>query len=308
MERGQLVLENRTKVAAPQQIKLLAIDIDGTLLTPQKQITPRTLAAIRAAQETGVIVTLATARRYHNTAPIATELGIDIPLILYDGALILEHPQGRPLFTRPLRAEIAQQAVEIMVRHHIQPVIHHINGLVEEIWTGLAKFDNAWIADYLASWPDNTRRLPYASCCAGQPDPLRVVAFTAEEVAWAMAQEIAALDCSWNITPRGSYAWAELAVMEQGCTKASGVITLAEQLGIPLEQVMAIGDNNNDVEMLQAVGWGVAMGQAQDAAKAVARAVTASNTEDGVALAIERYVLRRAPQAASNSFKRSICL
>jgi Cof subfamily protein (haloacid dehalogenase superfamily) len=303
-----MVLENRAKVAAPQQIKLLVIDIDGTLLTPQKRITSRTLAAIRAAQETGVTVTLATARRYHNTAPIATELGIAIPLILYDGALILEHPQGTPLYTHRLRADIAQQAVEIMVRHHIQPIVHHINGLVEEIWTGPAEFDNAWIADYLSAFPEHTLRFPYANCCTDQPNPLRVVAFTAEEVARELAPGISALDCSWNITPRGSYNWAEVAVMGRGCTKASGVITLAERLDIPLEQVMAIGDNNNDVEMLQAVGWGVAMGQASDAVKAAARAVTASNTEDGVALAIERYILRRAEQAASNSFRRSICL
>ncbi|HLI89228.1 MAG TPA: Cof-type HAD-IIB family hydrolase [Ktedonobacteraceae bacterium] len=303
-----MVLENQVKVAAPQQIKLLVIDIDGTLLTPQKRITPRTLAAIRAAQETGVIVTLATARRYYNTAPIATELGIAIPLILYDGALILEHPQGTPLYTHRLRAAIAQQAVEIMVHHHIQPVIHHINGPAEQIWTGPAEFDNAWIEDYLSTFPDHTRRLPYANCCTGQPDPLRVVAFTDEEVARELVPEISALACSWNITPRGSYNWAEVAVMGQGCTKASGVIMLARQFGIPLEQVMAIGDNNNDVEMLQAVGWGVAMGQASDAVKASARAVTASNTEDGVALAIERYILRRAAQVASNSFSRSICL
>ena len=76
----------------PSDIKLLAIDLDGTLLTPQKQITPRTFAAVRAAQEAGIVVTIATARRYCNTAPIASALGLDIPLILCDGALIVEHP------------------------------------------------------------------------------------------------------------------------------------------------------------------------------------------------------------------------
>src|SRR5690349_7529624 len=125
-----------------EQIKLVAIDIDGTLLDPLKQITPRTLAAIQAAQQAGIIVTLATARRYRNTLPIADELGIDIPLILCDGAMIMEHPHGKVLTTHLLQAEIAQQAVELMARHNVQPVVHHINGIIEETWTGHPQFDN----------------------------------------------------------------------------------------------------------------------------------------------------------------------
>jgi hydroxymethylpyrimidine pyrophosphatase-like HAD family hydrolase len=82
-----------------------------------------------------------------------------------------------------------------------------------------------------------------------------------------------------------------MAIMGPACTKASGVVALARTLGIPLEQVMAIGDNNNDIEMLREVGWGIAMGQASERVKTSAHAVTASNAEDGVALAIERYAL-----------------
>ena len=96
--------------------------------------------------------------------------------------------------------------------------------------------------------------------------------------------------------------------MPQGCTKASGVTALAEALAIPMEQVMAIGDNNNDIEMVEAVGWGVAMGHAVPALKAVARAQTTSNTEEGVAQAIERYALFPERTTDSNSFKRATCL
>jgi hydroxymethylpyrimidine pyrophosphatase-like HAD family hydrolase len=96
--------------------------------------------------------------------------------------------------------------------------------------------------------------------------------------------------------------------MAPGCSKASGVATLAGQLGISLTQVMAIGDNNNDLEMLSMVGWGVAMGHAPESVKQNAKAITASNAEDGAALAIERYALRWATSADSNSFKREICL
>ncbi|HEU5229797.1 MAG TPA: Cof-type HAD-IIB family hydrolase [Ktedonobacteraceae bacterium] len=274
-----------------EQIKLVAIDIDGTLLDPLKQITPRTLAAIRAAQQAGITVTLATARRYRNTLPIADELGIDIPLVLCDGAMIMEHPHGKVLTTHLLQAEIAQQAVELMARHNVQPVVHHINDTIEETWTGHPQFDNEWLEMYFAAFPD-LRRMEHATLCTGWPDPLRVVAFASEEAIYGLIPEISRLSCSWNAVKSGNYGCAELAVLDQGCSKATGVTMLAKLLDIPLAQIMAIGDNHNDLEMLQAVGWGVAMGQAPEAVKAVAHAVTASNREDGVALAIERYALR----------------
>ena len=83
-----------------------------------------------------------------------------------------------------------------------------------------------------------------------------------------------------------------MAIMHTHCSKAAGLTALAQQLDIPLAHVMAIGDNNNDIEMLEAAGWGVAMGQASDAVRSIAQAVTTSNVEDGVARAIEQYALR----------------
>jgi Cof subfamily protein (haloacid dehalogenase superfamily) len=292
----------------PPRIRLIAIDIDGTLLTPQREITARTKAAIKAAQEQGIIVTLATARRYYNTKPIADELGLAIPLILCDGGMTVQHPTGSLLHTHTLPAEIGQQAIDIMLRYEVQPVSQTLNAMREETRTGPAKYDNQWVAAYFASFPSQLIRLPFHQLCTGQADPLRVVAFTSEERAHAMAPEIANLPCSWNITWSGSYQSAEVAVMPQGCTKASGVATLAHSLDIPLENVMAIGDNNNDIEMVEAVGWGVAMGHAVPGLKAVACALTTSNSEEGVALAIERYALFPERTADSNSFKRATCL
>ena len=150
--------------------------------------------------------------------------------------------------------------------------------------------------------------MPFETLCAGHPDPIRVVAFASEEVIHALLPEVTALECSWTITRRGNYGSSELAIMNPSCSKASGVIELARYLNIPLEQIMAIGDNNNDIEMLRTVGWGVAMGQASEAVKAAARAVTASNQEDGVAQAIKDYALRDAATADSNSLKRLTCL
>jgi 5-amino-6-(5-phospho-D-ribitylamino)uracil phosphatase len=292
----------------PGSIKLLVIDIDGTLLNPEGKITARTRAAIQAAQQAGIIVTLATARRYCNTVQIADELELESPLIVYDGALIAGHPDAAILHSHPLQADIAQQAAELLVSHDLQPVVHPATLLKEEIWTGPADLDNLWLEAYFTVYPDQVRRMPYEHLCTGHPSPWRVVTFDAEERIMGLLPELAVLDCSWVAIKRGSYGCAEIGFMDRHCSKASGVAALAQLLHIPLEQVMALGDNNNDVQMLQLVGWGVAMGQAPNTVKAVARAVTASNAEDGAAQAIERYALCCAASVVSNSLKRATCL
>jgi len=282
----------------PQHIKLLAIDIDGTLLNSHKQITLRTRSAVRAAQQAGAIVTLATARRYYNTQQIANQLAIDFPLILYDGALIMQHPHGNIIHAQPLEAAIAAQAVQILMRHHIQPVIQHINGAIEETWTGHTEFDTQWVMPYFTTHPEHVARMEHSKLCIGQPDPLRVAAFASEEEIAGLIPEVSTLGSTWSTVTWGNYGCAELAMIHAGCSKATALHILAKHLGIPLEHVMAIGDNTNDLHMLQTVGWGVAMGQAPDAVKAAAHAITTSNAEDGAALAIERYILRHTTSVA----------
>lgn len=271
-------------------IKLIAIDIDGTLLTPEKSISLRTQLAIQAALAAGIVVTLATGRRYENTRHIADTLGIRIPVITCDGALIIQHPTGNAIHTQLLSATLAQQATNILVEHQIQPVIHHLQGDHEETWSGPAVFDNAELLRYFQEFPQ-VQRMSHHLLCSGQPDHIRVVGFASEEAIDQVAPAIAQLPCAWNRIKRGNYNCAEIVVMQPGCSKASGVKALADQLKIPLEQVMALGDNSNDFEMLLAAGWGVAMGQAHESVKAIANAVTASNQDDGVAVAIERYAL-----------------
>lgn len=276
------------------EIKLIAIDIDGTLLTPDGRITPRTRAAIQAAQSAGIIVTLATARRYTGAQAVATALGIELPLIVYDGALIVSHPTGTILARQTLSHALAQQAINFFRHQHIQPIIHPCESercVTEEVWTGPAEYDNPGLATYLSVAAERTRRMPYDQLLERATDALRVVAFAEEEVLRDLSPVMSTFGCCWNFAPIGSYQSAELAILEPGCSKASGVTTLAERYGIALGQVMTIGDSYNDLEMLRVAGWGVAMGQAPDPVKATASAITGTNQEDGVARAIERYAL-----------------
>src|SRR5581483_5327792 len=112
----------------PEHIKMLVIDIDGTLLNPEGKISAPTRAAVQAARQAGIIVTLATARRYCNKGPVADELCLQIPLILDDGDMIVQHPQGSILHRQTLPAAIGQQAVNIPLQHADQPVVHPESG------------------------------------------------------------------------------------------------------------------------------------------------------------------------------------
>ena len=278
----------------PQQpIKLLAIDIDGTLLNREKVITQRTRDAIRAAQDANVIVTLATARRYETTIPFAAELGLKMPLILYDGALTMRYPQHTIMETRRLHSGIAQRVVDTLVQHNIQPVVHHMTERGEEAWSGPHHFDSAEMTAYLDFNP-HIHRYPHHTLCEGRPEPLRVVAFASHHAIQTVAPNLSELDCTCYTIERGNYQCAEVVTMHSHCSKATALKALAETLNIPMEQVMAIGDGINDREMVQEAGWGVAMGHASPTLKAVANAVTGTNTEDGLAQAIERYILHRA--------------
>jgi 5-amino-6-(5-phospho-D-ribitylamino)uracil phosphatase len=125
---------------------------------------------------------------------------------------------------------------------------------------------------------------------------LRVVAFAEEELLQTLLPTVSTLACCWNFAPLGGYQSAEISILEAGCSKASGVRTLAAHCGIALEHVMAIGDSYNDLEMIRIAGWGVAMGQAPEPVKATANAITTTNQADGVALAIERYALGQTEQ------------
>lgn len=274
-------------------LKLIVIDIDGTLLTPDGQITPRTRAAIRAAQVVGIVVTLATARRYFSTKQVAEALEIDLPLIVYDGALIVNHPTQTILHSQTLSPQVARQVIEVFRRLGVQPVVQLCECVLEEVWTGPAEYDHPELATYLAIAEKRLRRVPFEQLCSEPTQPLRIVAFASQEAIQRLVPEISSLACSWLATSQGSYNSAELAIMSPGCSKASGMAALAAHYQIPLDQVMAIGDNINDLAMLQTAGWGVAMGQAPAAVKASACAVTATNEEEGVALAIERYALAR---------------
>lgn len=285
-------------------IHLLAADLDGTLLDPTGAISPRTLDALVGAQERGVRIVLATARRFTGALPVAQAApGVDA-LILYDGAQVRAYPSGDVLSAQHLPAALGQQVADLMAAHGVQPIAQHGATAGERLIVGPRPPRGPWADAYLATTADQVERVPLAELCAGRPGPLRLVAFAPLRRLQRIARELAARYpigeslsteglVATQVLPRGNYGTAELTVFAPGVSKGAALIRVAELLRIPLAQMLAIGDGLNDISMLRVAGLAVAMGTAPRALRRVAHVVTGTNAEDGVAQAMERYILGR---------------
>jgi Cof subfamily protein (haloacid dehalogenase superfamily) len=275
-----------TRPAFP--VRLIALDLDGTLMGSDLAIPPRTRAAIEAAIARGVLVTIATGRMYRSTVPYATALGIRAPIICYQGGYVREMPgpggqPGRLLYHRPMVAKVAREAITWAWAHGLEPHVNIDDRLI-------AQAGNATIAAYI-------RRAGVAGELV--PDLVRAVVGRPTKVLAVAPDPRPRLLLDEARAAFGSRAYCTVSHRDYLEWNASGVHKgralrwLARRLEIPLGNVMAIGDQLNDAEMLAAVGHSVAMGESPVAANGVARHVAATLAEDGAAVAIEGLILGR---------------
>ena len=269
-------------------VRLLALDLDGTLMGPDRVIRPRVRRAIAAALDAGVIVTIATGRMYRSSLPFARTLGIAAPVVCYQGAYVREMPgsdgaTGRLLFHRTMPGVVARDAIRWSRGHGFDPHVNVDDRLVMEADAGSAE-DYERLSGVGAEFvPDllGAVRGPLTKVLAVGPAPLPERSLAEARVAFEGRAQVTVSHpeyLEWNAP---------------GVTKGRGVRWLARRLAIPVGQIMAIGDQYNDAEMLADVGHGVAMGGAPEPVRAAARHVTATLEADGAALAIEALVLGR---------------
>jgi Cof subfamily protein (haloacid dehalogenase superfamily) len=271
--------------------RLLALDVDGTLLDPTGSVRPRVAQAVHAALATGCRVVLATGRRIQSAAPIARRFGISL-LILTDGTLIYDLAEQAVLYEEPLAPELLAPAVALSLEVGLSPLLFESPRTEARILVGPSVLDNPETADYLGHRPEVTR-LPVSELarardilsviCLGNPDLVQRLAVLARAVA----------DYSlivWQPSTSG-YHHHTLSIAAPGSSKGQALSWLAERWGVPRHEVMAIGDHYNDVSLMTAAGWGVAMGNAVPPVLAAADEVVADNENDGVAEAIERWIL-----------------
>lgn len=267
-------------------IRLAAFDLDGTVMGPDQRISPRVREALAAAQARGVIVTLATGRMFSTMLPYALDLGIDAPLLSCQGGWIQWTHADTPLLRIPLPEAIAREAIVLAGQHNWHTILYADGDIFLREMRETPSFYEALLGLDKALVPDWEHVLATRT-----PDK---VLFVAE------AEEIPSMGDLLRATFEGraqvfrSHA-RFIEVVPLGVDKGSGLSWLAAQLGITRDAVLAVGDQENDVPMLQWAGIGVAMGNAPEHVQAVADWVAPSLEDDGVAVALERFVLQEAP-------------
>ena len=278
---------SEARMSWQRRYRLVAADLDGTLLGLDGELTPGTIAAVRALRNAGAALVLATSRRSTGTIPVAEALGHEGPLILYDGAQTRDYPSGAVLATNRLERHVAQQAVVLLAGFGLQPIVQHGDEAGERLVVGPAVGDGV----YLARFAHQVTELPVERLCADGPDPLRIVAFGSRAQLEGAAEGIAHLACGWQLLGAGNYGAAELTVFAPGASKGTALEALGRRLGIPMSETLAIGDGINDVSLLKSAGFGVAMANGAEVVRKVACALAPSHVDDGAAWAIRRYVL-----------------
>ena len=262
-------------------IKLVALDMDDTLLNEQAVISPRNAAVIRQAVAQGVTVTIATGRMFCSARPYAEGLGLDVPLIAYNGALIRGTLSGETLLDRPIDAGLADEVLALFRERgwHIQAYVDDVLYVAQlnewsETYSRLAKVPVTELGDAFYTM----RQAPSKMLALAEPDQIAVISRTLQD-------RFGSQLCTAISKP------TYLEIINPVVNKGTALAFLAERLGIEREQVMAVGDSFNDLDMITYAGWGVAMGNAPDPVKRQAQAVVSDNANDGVAEAFERFVL-----------------
>lgn len=268
-------------------IALVAIDMDGTLLDPAHKLTERAKAAIAQARALGVHIVLTSGRPVSGLAPFLHELGIDGDddyCIACNGGLVRRLGTGENVAEFPLSFEDFRYCEQVArdIGVHFQA----LDG--QRLYTPNQDISRYTVIDsHLSHVPLSYRRVE-------DMDPsmsfIKLMMIDEPEVLDAAIARLPA-----ELTERFAVLKSApffLEVFDHRAGKGPSLQKLAEHLGIDRANVMAIGDQENDLTMLQFAGTSVAMGNAIDAVKAVARFETSANSEDGVAKAIERFVLQ----------------
>lgn len=272
----------------PSPIRLIALDLDGTVLNDQKELTARTAAALTAAAERGVLIVPATGRTATGI-PAALRA---IPNVRYavtaNGARVLDLATGASLWERYIPRDQALAAYDRLVRCDCLVDIFQ-DGQGYTTAQNLARLPQ-YAPSNLLGYITGTRRLleDMRAFIAAQENGLEKLTmfFRHEDERRAAWAEMEAMGLTAVSSLPGN-----LELNAAGVNKGQGLLALAGALKLPAASLMACGDGGNDLEMIRAAGLGVAMANAFDEVKAAAAFVTLSNNEDGVACAVEKFVL-----------------
>lgn len=272
------------------EIKLIALDIDGTIMNKQFQISDKTKTVILKAINSGIYVVLATGRMYSATVPIAQDLGIKTPLITYQGSLIKEF----------------YSSDKVLLNYNIST--HHSKNIIDE----LRKFDaqiNVYMNDelYVEKESDilteyaQKRYIKYHKVNSFDDiqnlNPVKILAINnTSSKTTEMKNHLEKKYCEALNIVKSTHLYCE--IINNLASKGNALLHLAKMWGIKQSEIMAIGDQDNDKDMLATAGFPVAMENGDECLKQLAKYITCTVDNDGAAKAIEKFALELPDESA----------
>jgi 5-amino-6-(5-phospho-D-ribitylamino)uracil phosphatase len=254
---------------------LIALDLDGTLLKDDKTISAKNKDMLKKAKEQGHIVMIATGRPYRSSEMYYRELELDTPIVNFNGAFT-HHPRNPNwgYFHEPLDVNVAKDIVEACRSFQFHNIIaeviddvyfhYHDQKLLDIFSFGNPKITTGDLSNYL------------------KDSPTSMLIHTEEDQLKKIRDHLSQVHA--EVIDQRSWAapWHVIEIIKAGLNKAVGLKKAADYYGIPKERVIAFGDEDNDLEMLEYAGHGIAMGNGIDQVKNIANDVTLTNEEDGV--------------------------
>ena len=260
-------------------IKMVATDIDGTILKWSFQFSPEVKKCIKELDESGIKVVLVTGRMHSSTTPVARELGLHTPIVSYQGGLIKDE-SGKTLYQKDLRSDYAKKIIKWARKNNV-----HLNLYLDDKL--YVEHDNEIVKEYT-----DGRFIDYSVCSF---DDLNI-----ENVNKLLAIDLKDADKVTGWVEELSREFPDLYIVKstpffceigsKDAKKSSGVKFLADMWGIKQDEILTIGDQNNDIELLKAGGIKVAMGNATEELKSCADYITDTVENDGFVKAVEKFI------------------
>jgi hypothetical protein len=264
---------------------MIALDLDGTLLTDEKKISPRTKAVLEAAKADGHILVISTGRPHRASINYYHELGLTTPMVNFNGALI-HHPTNRnwDALHNPMPIRTAHKIIEACYDLDVRNILAEV---LDDVY--LDSYDSRLVGFFDEVKHDP----PYIVGSLKQKleeDPTSILIYPEDEKLNELKQHLDDYHAEVIEHRKWGAPWNVIEIIKKGMNKAVGLHKVAHYFDIPEDRIIAFGDEDNDLEMIDYAGVGVAMGNAIDELKGIAKHVTKTNEEDGIGVFLEEYL------------------
>lgn len=260
---------------------LIALDLDGTLLADNKTILPKTKRTLERAKELGHIVMIATGRPYRSSAMYYAEMELTTPIVNFNGALV-HHPREKNwgVYHEPLHKQTVDDIVEAMSNFRINNILAEVKDDVYLHFEDRKLMDVLSLGNPRLETGDLRQRLHH--------NPTSLLIHADEEHVADIRSHLSDVHAEVIEHRRWGAPWHVIEVVKKGLNKAVGLERVANHYGISQENIIAFGDEDNDLEMIKFAGHGIAMGNGIQELKDIAREVTHSNEDNGIAYYLEK--------------------